>query len=50
MIAVVNRLPVKEGMANQMVQRISNSRGYMQHFPGFVSMEVRRSNGAHEVW
>ena len=49
MIALVNRLPVKEGMANQVVERFSNSRRYVQHFPGFVSMEVLRSKGADEV-
>jgi heme-degrading monooxygenase HmoA len=49
MTAVSNRLPVKEGMANQGVERFSNSRGYVQHFPGFVSMEVLRSKGADEV-
>src|SRR3712207_9171386 len=49
MIAVINRLPVKEGMANQVVERFANSRGHVQGFPGFVSMEVLRSEGADEV-
>ena len=49
MIAVINRLPVKEGMADQVVERFANGRGFVQDFPGFVSMEVLRSEGADEV-
>jgi heme-degrading monooxygenase HmoA len=49
MIAVVNRLPVKEGMADQVVERFADGRGFVQEFPGFVSMEVLRSEGADEV-
>ena len=49
MIAVINRLPVKEGMADQVVERFANGRGFVQEFPGFVSMEVLRSEGADEV-
>jgi heme-degrading monooxygenase HmoA len=49
MIAVVNRLPVKEGAADQVVERFANSRGRVQGFPGFVSMEVLRSEEADEV-
>jgi heme-degrading monooxygenase HmoA len=49
MIAVINRLPVKEGMADQDVERYANSRGFVQDFPGFVSMEVLRSDDADEV-
>ena len=49
MIAVINRLPVKEGMADQVVERFTHSRGHVQDFPGFVSMEVLRSEGADEV-
>jgi heme-degrading monooxygenase HmoA len=49
MIAVINSLPVKEGMANQVVEQFANNRGHVQHFPGFVSMEVLRSEGADEV-
>jgi heme-degrading monooxygenase HmoA len=45
MIAVFNRLPVKEGVAGQIVERFANSRGHVQGFPGFVSMEVLRSEG-----
>jgi len=33
MIAVVNRLPVKEGAADQVVERFANSRGNVQGFP-----------------
>jgi heme oxygenase (staphylobilin-producing) len=49
MIAVINRLPVKEGMANQVVERFANGQGFVQDFPGFVSMEVLRSDDADEV-
>jgi heme-degrading monooxygenase HmoA len=49
MIAVINRLPVKEGMADQVIERFANGRGFVQEFPGFVSMEVLRSEGADEV-
>ncbi len=49
MIAVINRLPVKEGAAEQVVERFATSRGNVQGFPGFVSMEVLRSEGADEV-
>jgi len=49
MIAVINRLPVKEGAADQVVERFENSRGNVQGFPGFISMEVLRAEGADEV-
>jgi heme-degrading monooxygenase HmoA len=49
MIAVVNRLPVREGMAGQVVDRFTNHRGLVQDFPGFVSMEVLRSEKTDEV-
>src|SRR5215207_4730585 len=49
MIAVINRLPVKEGMADQVVERFANGQGFVQEFPGFVSMEVLRSDGGDEV-
>jgi heme oxygenase (staphylobilin-producing) len=49
MIAVINRLPVREGMAGQVVERFANGRGFVQDFPGFVSMEVLRSDDADEV-
>jgi heme-degrading monooxygenase HmoA len=49
MIAVINRLPVKEGAAEQVVERFANSRGNVQGFPGFVSMEVLSSEGGDEV-
>ena len=49
MIAVVNRLPVKEGAAGQIVERFANSRGNVQGFPGFVSMEVLNSEAGDEV-
>jgi heme-degrading monooxygenase HmoA len=49
MIAVVNRLPVKEGAAGEVVERFANSRGHVQGFPGFVSMEVLSSEAEDEV-
>lgn len=49
MIAVVNSLPVEEGAADQIVERFAESRGYVQSFPGFVSMEVMRSEKGDEV-
>ena len=49
MIAVVNSLPVKEGAAGQIVERFAEGRGHVQGFPGFVSMEVMRSDGDDEV-
>ena len=49
MIAVINRLPVKERMADQVVERFADGRGFVQDFPGFVSMEVLRSDDADEV-
>ena len=49
MIAIINRLPVKEEAADQVVERFANSRGNVQGFPGFISMEVLRSEGADEV-
>lgn len=49
MIAVFNRLPVKEGAAGQVTEMFANSRGNVQGVPGFVSMEVLRSEGEDEV-
>ena len=49
MIAVINRLPVKEGAADQVVERFANSRGHVQGFPGFVLMEVLDSEVGDEV-
>lgn len=49
MIAVFNRLPVKEGAAGQVAGLFANSRGNVQGFPGFVSMEVLRSESEDEV-
>ncbi len=49
MIAIFNSLPVREGAADRVVEMFANSRGAVQDFPGFVSMEVLRSEGADEV-
>jgi heme-degrading monooxygenase HmoA len=49
MIAIFNRLPVKEGAAGQIVERFANSRGNVQGVPGFVSMEVLSSETGDEV-
>lgn len=43
MIAITNSLPVKEGAADEVVERFAGSRGNVQGFPGFVSMEVLKS-------
>ena len=42
-------LPVNEGAADEVVERFSGSRGHVQDFPGFVSMEVLRSAEEDEV-
>ena len=49
MIAITNRLPVKEGRADEVVERFAGNRGNVQNFPGFISMEVLRSQDAAEV-
>lgn len=49
MIAITNSLPVKEGAADQIVERFADSRGNVQGFPGFVSMEVLKSEDSSEV-
>ena len=36
MIAIINRLPVKEGAADQIVERFAGSEGHVQGSPGFV--------------
>lgn len=47
MIAIVNSLPVKEGAADEISARFAESRGHVQDFDGFVSMEVLK--GEDEV-
>jgi quinol monooxygenase YgiN len=37
------------GAAEQVVSRFAESRGHVQDFPGFISMEVLRSDGAAEM-
>lgn len=49
MIAIVNSLPVKDGAADRIVERFAESRGHVQGFPGFVSMEVLKSDTEDEV-
>lgn len=49
MIAIANSLPVKEGAADDIVERFAGSRGNVQGSPGFVSMEVLKSADADEV-
>ncbi len=49
MIAIMNSLPVKDGAADEIVERFSGSGGHVQDFPGFVSMEVMKSEDACEV-
>jgi heme oxygenase (staphylobilin-producing) len=48
-IAIFNSLPVKHGAADEIVDRFAESRGNVQDFPGFVSMEVLKSDGDDEV-
>ncbi len=50
MIAIINRLPVKEGVAGEVVERFANSRGNVQGYPGFVSMEVLSSEVGTRFW
>jgi heme oxygenase (staphylobilin-producing) len=45
----MNSLPVNEGAADEVVERFSGSRGHVQDFPGFVSMEVLKSAEEDEV-
>ena len=42
-------LPLNEGAADEVVGRFSGSRGHVQDFPGFVSMEVLKSAEEDEV-
>jgi heme-degrading monooxygenase HmoA len=49
LIAIFNSLPVKEGAADEIVGRFAESRGHVQDFPGFVSMEVLKSDTEDEV-
>jgi heme-degrading monooxygenase HmoA len=48
-IAIFNCLPVKEGAADRVVERFRESRGNVQGFPGFISMEVLRAEAGDEV-
>jgi heme oxygenase (staphylobilin-producing) len=45
----MNSLPVNEGAADAVVERFAASRGDVQGFPGFVSMEVLKSEREDEV-
>ena len=49
MIAIFNSLPVKEGAADRVVERFRESRGNVQGFPGFLSMEVLKAEAGDEV-
>ncbi|WP_273845120.1 antibiotic biosynthesis monooxygenase family protein [Rubrobacter calidifluminis] len=49
MIAVFNSLPVREGAAGRVAGMFRESRGSVQSFPGFVSMEVLSSEDGREV-
>jgi heme-degrading monooxygenase HmoA len=49
LIAIMNSLPVNEGATDEVVERFSGSRGHVQDFPGFVSMEVLKSADEDEV-
>ena len=39
-LAIVNRLTIKDGAADRIVERFAESRGHEQGFPGFVCMRV----------
>jgi hypothetical protein len=47
--AIFNSLPVKEGAADRVVERIRESRGNVQGFPGFVSMEILSAGAGDEM-
>ncbi len=49
MTAIMNSLPVDQGAADEVVERSSSSRGHVQGFPGFVSMEVLKSAEVDKV-
>ena len=49
MIVIMNSLPVNEGAADKVVERFAGSRGHVQDFAGFVSMEVLKSAEEDEV-
>jgi heme-degrading monooxygenase HmoA len=49
LIAIFNSMPVREGAADEIVDRFAASRGDVQGFPGFVSMEVLKSDAEDEV-
>lgn len=49
MIAIFNRLPVREYAADRLVECFAESREHVQDFPGFVSMEVLKSDEEDEV-
>ena len=49
MIAIFNSLPAREGAADEIVDRFAQGRGHVQDFPGFVSMEVLKSDAEDEV-
>jgi heme-degrading monooxygenase HmoA len=49
MIAIFNSLPVKEGSADQVVERFRSSRGSVQGSLGFISMEVLGAEAGDEV-
>ena len=49
MIVIMNSLPVNEGAADKVVERVAGSRGHFKDFAGFVSMEVLKSAEEDEV-
>ncbi len=49
MIAIFNSLPVKEGAHDRILERFRESRGNVQGFSGFVSMEVLEAEAGDEV-
>ena len=49
MIAVMNRLPVKEGATEELLEMFASRQGAVQDFPGFISMQVMSSEEESEV-
>jgi heme-degrading monooxygenase HmoA len=49
MMAIANSLPVKEGAADRIVDRIAGGRDNVRGFPVFVSTKVLESDDGDEV-
>lgn len=49
MIAVINRLPAKEGMADQVIERFANDQEFVRVISISISVEVLRAEETDEV-